>query len=694
MKKIFTIIVLTLLSYSGFSEAFDITNYFVDMQMNANGSILVTETIQVHFTEERHGIIRSMPFRYRQVDFPNRQRAERASLTADYELLIKDVAVDGFEFSTSIEGDFLKIKIGSADKYINGNQTFVIKYLVWGALNKFSDRTEFYWNLIGHQWDCDIAAAGFRIVLPKTLNLTNNDVLLFTGAEGSKNTAASYTVSPNEIKGALTSPLKANEGMTVAVKFPNSAFTGTSIPIENLATNFYIDKLLTKININYDGSLTVEEKYSVVLMSPQASFIRDFYTLRTNDSSTIKDHVLKEIKVNYISRGVNNAKFVSQNEGENKYISLYSETEKFSDKLEVTYRYTVWGAVTFKNGIAEINWPLNGEMAGEPFKGFTAEISADPEINIEKTVFRYYKLNKDHPISPEITFDKNKKTYVVNYSNVFSTDPIFLTQIISDEGFNKNLLPFEIYAKKHYIKDFLTQIQINKNGSLHVSHQYLVKFKNPYSTENSFTANENFSYYDKSNDNKAYGTKLPDWSFLSGYNRLIIKNLSASGIQDEYSLSNNLYNSVYWGNTAGTAQDTLYTYEYDVFGLFTRKNGRYYLNKSLTSPFSEPIKTGTIQITLPENVHAADISTLFLVNNIESDKINFTVKDNTITCKLSKPLFQGEVLFLDMSVPRDKLSVSCLLTWKIIWKNNKLLILPFIIFLLLFILWYVFGRDK
>jgi len=146
---------------------------------------------------------------------------------------------------------------------------------------------------------------------------------------------------------------------------------------------------------------------------------------------------------------------------------------------------------------------------------------------------------------------------------------------------------------------------------------------------------------------------------------------------------------VYWGNTAGTAQDTLYTYEYDVFGLFTRKNGRYYLNKSLTSPFSEPIKTGTIQITLPENVHAADISTLFLVNNIESDKINFTVKDNTITCKLSKPLFQGEVLFLDMSVPRDKLSVSCLLTWKIIWKNNKLLILPFIIFLLLFILWYV-----
>ncbi|HPS28141.1 MAG TPA: DUF2207 domain-containing protein, partial [Bacteroidales bacterium] len=557
-----------------------------------------------------------------------------------------------------------------------------------------SDRTEFYWNLIGHQWDCDIAAAGFRIILPQTLNLTSKDVLLFTGAEGAKNTAASYMVSPNEIKGALTSPLKANEGMTLAVKFPNSAFTGTNIPIEDLAKNFYIDNLLTKININYDGSLTVEENLSVVLMSPQTSFIRDFYTLRANDSSTIKDQVLKEIKVNYVSRGVSNAKFVSQNEGENKYISLYSETEKFSDKLEVTYRYKVWGAVTFKNGIADINWPLNGEMAGEPFKGFTAEISADPEINIEKTIFRFYKLNKVHPISPAITFDKNKKTYVVKYSNVFATDPIFLTQIISDENFNKNLLPFEIFAKKYYIKDFLTEVTVNKNGSLHFKHFYNVQFKNPYNTENSFSVRENFSYYESSPDNEFPGIKLRDWSFLCGYTKLLMNNLKVSGQNDEYSRRNTYFNSIYWGNTGGTAQDTVYSYEYDIFGLLTKKDGKYHLNKALTNIFAEPIKAGTIKILLPEGVNPQDMVTSFLINNDSSQQLKFTTEKNTIICKLNKPLYSYETPVISTYIPNDQLSVSGWLTCKIIWKNNKLLILPFFIFLILLLLWYVFGRDK
>lgn len=186
MKKIFLLVVLTFLSFTGFSEAFDISNYFVDMQMNANGSIYITETIEVNFKEQKHGIIRSLPFRYRQFDFPERERSERASFTTDYELQIRNISVEGFEFNESYEGDFLKIKIGSADKYLEGKQTFVIKYLVWGALNKFSDHTELYWNLIGHQWDCEIAKAGFKITLPRALKLDDKDILLLTGAEGAK----------------------------------------------------------------------------------------------------------------------------------------------------------------------------------------------------------------------------------------------------------------------------------------------------------------------------------------------------------------------------------------------------------------------------------------------------------------------------------------------------------------------------
>lgn len=136
--------------------------------------------------------------------------------------------------------------------------------------------------------------------------------------------------------------------MTVALRFPLAYFPQTSIPVEELAKNFYVDKLLAKIKINYDGSLDIIEKYSVILLSPQSSFIRDFYTLQTNDSSLVKDHIIKDVKVNYLSSEIKDAHFIAQEDGLNKYINLYSNTGSFSDKLEVTYGYKVWGAVTLK----------------------------------------------------------------------------------------------------------------------------------------------------------------------------------------------------------------------------------------------------------------------------------------------------------------------------------------------------------
>ncbi len=692
MKKIFLLAILILSGITGFSEAFDITAYFIDMKMNANSSIVVTETIDVHYKEQRHGIIRSIPFRYSQFDFPGKEKAERASFSADYELLIKDISVEGFEFTPSYEGDFLKIKIGSADKYVEGNQKYVIRYVVWGGLNKFSDHTELYWNLIGHQWDCSIAKAGFNISLPKSLKLTNDDILLFTGPEGSKDNNAVYKINPTSITGSLTAALNANEGMTLVVRFPLSFFENTNIPITDLAKNFYTDKLNIKVKINNDASLDIEEKYDVVLIFPQTSFNRDFNTLKPNDTSLIKDYILKNVSVNYITPGVNDAQFYAQREGKNKFINLYSSKE-FSGKITVTYRYKVWGAVRFERGRAEIQWPFTGEMSGEPFNGFTAEISADPAINIENTLFRFFRTSEDHPVTPDLTWDVKTKTYIIKYDKVFATDAVIMTESLSDAGFDKTKMPIGIFAKNYYINDFLTEITINKNGSLHIKQLYKVMFKNPAGPDHSFTANENFSYYDDLAANKGLHVLQPDWSLLSGYTKLLVNNLTVSGQDDAYRYGNSYYNSIYWGNDKATA-DSLFSYEYDIFGLFSKVNGTYFLNKPLLSALDEPVKKGTIRIILPEGVKADMIKTLFDINNDTLQLLKFTTSNNIITCKLNRPLMANETPFLKIWLPKNNLSVSGMLTWKIIWKNNKLLFYPFILLIILFIIWFFFGRDK
>jgi hypothetical protein len=694
IKKLLSVFFLLFISIFSFAESFDITNYFIDIKMNANGSMLITETIDVHFKEQRHGIIRSIPFRYTQYDFPGSEKAERASNTAAYELIVKDIKVSGFEFSTSYEGDFLKLKIGSADKYVDGDQKFVISYIVWGGLNEFSDRTELYWNLLGHKWDCNIAKASFKISFPKAVNLKENDVLLFTGSEGSKYKDAKFVLTSNSITGSLTKPLKANEGMTIAVRFTLSTFTSTGIPVEDLAKRFYINKYLVLAKINSDASIDLEEKYFVTLLYPQSSFMRDFYTLRINDSLNIKDHIIKDIKVNYESPGLKDAVYNSKNEGEAKFISLYSSTGSFRNKIEVTLKYKVWGAVSFKNGKAEINWPFTGEMLGEPFKGFEAVISADSMINIEKMSYSFYKGTNNKRAFPTVNFDINKKSFSIKYNKVFATDAIYLKASLSDKGFNKSKMPLEINSKKYYIKDFLTELKINKNGSIHVKHIYYVKFKNPASADNSFTARENFYYSELYSLYGDLKLNLPDWSLFGNYTKLTIDNMNITGKNDYYMSEYYYMDSIRWNSASEGRSDSVYTYEYDIFGLLMSKDGKYYLNQPMISNFSEPVKTGTIKIIFPDGVEISGIKASILLNNDKSKQLNCITDKNSLIWKLNEPILNEETPVLEIYIPKDSFSVSAMLTCEIIWSNNKMLFYPIILFIILLILWYFIGRDK
>lgn len=265
-------------------DAFKITNYRVDIDVEKNGSFIVTEHIDVHFFEKRRGIIRSIPFRYKKLDSVSGEKAIKPQYDDYYLMYIKDVQVDSLNFRVSTVGDEIQVRIGSADKYITGDQSYVIRYKVWGALNQFKNHVELPWNFIGHQWDVPIEKASVYVHLPEKVNINRDDVLVFTGAYGSRESNATYTIGDTTIVARLTQPLPKKHGASIAIRLPNQFFDNVQVPFEVIADNFVIKNFETKLAIAPDGMLRVKKKFDIKLLQRITRYRLRFY-YRFNKSS-------------------------------------------------------------------------------------------------------------------------------------------------------------------------------------------------------------------------------------------------------------------------------------------------------------------------------------------------------------------------------------------------------------------------
>ncbi|MCK9578513.1 DUF2207 domain-containing protein [bacterium] len=165
--KNFLLIILALVSFFSFSDvqAEEISDYKVEIQVNQDSAVNVKETIIYDFgDEERHGIYRDLPYKYK-------------NSAGSFNLRYKDFSVknekgDDYNFSISRTGDSYNIRIGDEDVLVTGKKEYVISYTVNRAITYFSDHDEFYWNAVGTEWNVPIAKAtvimnGFGIINTK-----------------------------------------------------------------------------------------------------------------------------------------------------------------------------------------------------------------------------------------------------------------------------------------------------------------------------------------------------------------------------------------------------------------------------------------------------------------------------------------------------------------------------------------------
>lgn len=187
----------------------EITSFDVDMTINADATVNVTETIQYDYgATRRHGIYRSIPVKYTNATNDNR------SITLDH-ITVADQYGVPYTFVTSREGDNLQIKIGDADTYVTGMNTYVITYTVTGAINYFDDHDELYWNATGNQWSAMMKAVQVTVHAPQI-----SKTACFAGPYGST-VACDEMINNNDHTATFAQEnLASGSGVTTVIGMP------------------------------------------------------------------------------------------------------------------------------------------------------------------------------------------------------------------------------------------------------------------------------------------------------------------------------------------------------------------------------------------------------------------------------------------------------------------------------------------
>jgi hypothetical protein len=208
-------LVLGILLLLGFSAAGSsarelvIQKFDCEVLVSPNGTIDVTETIQVRFIGSWKGLYRSIP-----VEYVTPQGFNYA-LILDVKR-VTDENGNKLKFESSRERHYRKLKIYVPEAE-NTTRKIVIEYTVADGLRFFEDHDELYWNVTGDGWDYPIQSASANIVLPS--GTTNIRAIPYTGGYGSRAQDADVEIVGNSAGVHTRVPLRFHEGLTVAVAF-------------------------------------------------------------------------------------------------------------------------------------------------------------------------------------------------------------------------------------------------------------------------------------------------------------------------------------------------------------------------------------------------------------------------------------------------------------------------------------------
>ena len=199
-------------------EGWVIDSFNVVYDVQEDGTIQATETINADFGSlSKHGIFRyfntrvscAKPIAGAQQPIHPCPSGEYRSYDYDIQSVTK---ADGskWKYDVSNNQGRVTVKIGDADVFVSGQQDYIIKYTVKGALDAYDDHDELYWDASG-TWPVGMT------VFTLTLNLPDgaeSRAVCFEGFDGS-NAQCQANADGSTITYQTTRDLSEQEQVTI-----------------------------------------------------------------------------------------------------------------------------------------------------------------------------------------------------------------------------------------------------------------------------------------------------------------------------------------------------------------------------------------------------------------------------------------------------------------------------------------------
>jgi uncharacterized protein (TIGR04222 family) len=186
-----------------------IKHFDEQIEVRKDGTIDVTEVIQVQFIGSWKGLYRTIPVKY--------TTPQGFSFTLFLDpISITDDAGHKLKYDSESEGRYQKFKIYVPDAD-DATRTVIFHYQISDAIRFQKDYDELYWNVTGDEWDAPIDLVTARITLPS--DASGVRAIAYTGAFGSNAQNAKAVISGDSITIETTEPLAFHEGLTAVIGF-------------------------------------------------------------------------------------------------------------------------------------------------------------------------------------------------------------------------------------------------------------------------------------------------------------------------------------------------------------------------------------------------------------------------------------------------------------------------------------------
>lgn len=209
-------------------------DYYLDKDSSGIATLKTVEKITATFPDydQNHGIERALPLVYKD-----------ASVDLKIES-IKNENGEDLKYTTSKLNNNLVIRIGDADKYVRGDNVYVVTYDQSNVIKTVKDKQgevqEFYWDVNGNDWTQSFSSVTARLHLSDNLKKTlNGNMACYRGSAGSDSECK--ISNSNDIIAANILDLKPGEGMTIAIGFNKNTFIERGLTLFELLRRYFFE---------------------------------------------------------------------------------------------------------------------------------------------------------------------------------------------------------------------------------------------------------------------------------------------------------------------------------------------------------------------------------------------------------------------------------------------------------------------